>query len=457
MPLEDTSSNFPMTAESRVSKPPSMEQKKKEPLSDEELGNLLAAIGNNEAKALTLLAMKKGSIYTERGLHSSLMELQGDIKGWNLDTKCPFGYCQHSFENIGLVVQGVSDQIRGTWGYIKTEYGAEKGDALAGLLLDFSLRHPDVSLYRIFGATSSKGKQKEFDGTIGKIEFRMRSPLSRIKLFWELVTSSQPLTPAMLGVATGVSSENFHKYLQPLRDAGLVHYEYAPQDQKYGRYQVSENAPLVAPPPRKGHPKQTKFVWDLLSKDPNRDWTLSEIVNAYNVYVNAQLKEGEVSEDKNRQYINSTLRHLEREGYVYNPGFSRERSSIAWVDERQRLILTDLLTIIYEFQEQNEDFIRRGSMLAYNFTNEEVSALMAKAKENSYGVSSVSQDVSKEEILEYLREHPASIVADIKKYLENVQNRKLSAQTVRSLISKIFEEGRVERSSDNVIKWSIKS
>lgn len=138
------------------------EVRKKERLSDEELGNLLAAFGNNEAKAVTLIAMRKGVIYSEYDLYSAVIEKQGEGVGWRQSRGVPFTYCRSSFENIGLVAKSVSDPVLETWGYLKTDYGEELGDALAGLLLDFSLRHPEVSLYDIFGSTTSRGEKKKW-------------------------------------------------------------------------------------------------------------------------------------------------------------------------------------------------------------------------------------------------------------------------------------------------------
>ena len=44
------------------------EVKPPERISDQEIGNLLAAFGNNESKALTLVLMHPGVIYTKRDL-----------------------------------------------------------------------------------------------------------------------------------------------------------------------------------------------------------------------------------------------------------------------------------------------------------------------------------------------------------------------------------------------------
>ena len=126
---------------------------------NEELDNLLAAIGNNEAKAVTLLVMRTGTIYSQRDLHQAVIHAQGKSIGWRMRKRSPFGYCEDSLSPIGLVTKEVIDELGTTFGYARTEYGEQVGVPLAGLLLDFSRRHPEnVSLYRLFWSTASSSK-----------------------------------------------------------------------------------------------------------------------------------------------------------------------------------------------------------------------------------------------------------------------------------------------------------
>lgn len=129
---------------------------KREHLSDEELGNLLAAFGNSEAKAITLGLMKPEVIYSLSDLYKEVLHSQGDKPGWKTSWGIPFQYCKDSLEPIGLVAREVTtDGGLQRVGYVKTEKGEQLGEELAGYLLSFSLRHQDYSLIDILGSTTS--------------------------------------------------------------------------------------------------------------------------------------------------------------------------------------------------------------------------------------------------------------------------------------------------------------
>src|SRR3989344_5311749 len=137
------------------------EIKVREKLSDEELGNLISAVGNHEAKAITLGLMLPGNTYSAYQLYKGIIGLQGEDMGWNISDRVPFGYCQSTLYPIGLVAQELIDPDLKTVGFMKTSRGRNEGDALAGLTLDFSLRYPEFSLQDFFGNTASSSKLQE--------------------------------------------------------------------------------------------------------------------------------------------------------------------------------------------------------------------------------------------------------------------------------------------------------
>lgn len=112
-----------------------------EQLSDEQLGNLLAAVGNHEAKAVTFLVMRSETTYTAEDIHKAVIEAQGTLPGWRIHHQSAFKYCERSLSPIGLVAKEVVDPNLNTYGYARTEYGERIGVSLAGLLLDFSRKY----------------------------------------------------------------------------------------------------------------------------------------------------------------------------------------------------------------------------------------------------------------------------------------------------------------------------
>ncbi len=466
MAPSESSENLTMTI-TESPRPLFVPETKRERLSDEELGNLLSAFGNNEAKAVTLVAMKNGTIYTDHNLHSELMDVQGDIKGWNMAGRGPFQFCQYSFENIGLVARGVTDQVQGTWGYIKTDYGEEQGNALAGLLLDFSLRHPEISLYDIFSATISPyAKNREIETTVGVGDFKNRSPFTRLKIIWELATTDKPIGIFKLEEAIDNKYHSISSsHLRDLKARGLINFEYPERlDNNIIRYQLAVNAPTESPhKPRR--PALTKFIYELLSNDPNKTWTRDSLNVAYTTKKKLENPDFVSNEGNIKVYkghISSVLSYLENEGYLYRPeGFSTENRSFVWVDEGQRLLFIDLLTLIDQFQNQDPDILRRGRMLAGSFSSVQISTFMAKAKEHSPWANNVSKVETSRLVLDFLSEHTNSTIKEICDFLMESQKRRLSKNSVNEYLRELRLEGKTKVSREKGIgsmgKWSLAS
>lgn len=153
--------------------------------SEERLGSLYAALGNNEAKAITFLTMRPGVIYDGQEIVTAVRRAQGNTqKGWKMGEEGPFHYLQKSFAPVGLVAMEVTDRKDNKYGYIRTPWGNAIGTAFAGKMLQLSYQHSDISLYDLFGSTVSTSKPLD-DGE----ELKKRSPLSRIHLFREIISS----------------------------------------------------------------------------------------------------------------------------------------------------------------------------------------------------------------------------------------------------------------------------
>lgn len=434
------------------------ETRKKEPLTDEELGNLLAAFGNNEAKAVTLIAMRKGVIYSEYDLYSAVIEKQGEGVGWRQSRGVPFAYCRSSFENIGLVAKSVSDPVLETWGYLKTDYGEELGDALAGLLLDFSLRHPEVSLYDIFGSTASRGEKKEVESSLGLISFKNRAPFTRLKIIWELATANRSIREIDLSNNIREAKiTNIHQHLLGLKSVGLIHFEDIDGREAYSQFQLALNSPIESPRPMPKYPGMTKFLYELLKSDPNKIWTLEELNIAYKAKNKAE--NPDFVNGINNTHISSVLSFLEKAGYVYQPGsFTGEKRSILWVDEGQRLMFIDLLTLIDQFQNQDANTLQKWRMLAGNFSSWQINALMAKAKEHSSMANAVSTAETAGRILDTLKEHPKSTSREIRELILNYRERKMSKASINGILRKLKSTGKIEETVEKSIKkWSLAS
>ncbi len=129
-----------------------------EPLSDSKIGGLLAGL-NKEHAGVLLIQMKPGQAYTSPQL-DALIRPDGK-KIWN--PKAPFRLCEGSLSPISLVTKEVVDiEQRQVFGYQISEEGISLGVPLAGHLLAFSERHPQLSLQQLLGASYSPGQVPNF-------------------------------------------------------------------------------------------------------------------------------------------------------------------------------------------------------------------------------------------------------------------------------------------------------
>lgn len=197
------------------------------------LGSLYAALGNNEAKAITFLAMKPGVVYDDADILTEVRRAQGNTqKGWRMGNEGPFHYLQKSFAPVGLVAQEVIDSQENSYGYVRTEWGNAMGTAFAGKMLQLSHNSPDVSLYDLFGSTVSTAPP-----TDPGEELKKRSPLNRIYLYRALLGSGDQ-SLHMKDVAGKMGEEDVtlvHRHIKDLARLGIVSLE-------NGRVSISPSA-----------------------------------------------------------------------------------------------------------------------------------------------------------------------------------------------------------------------
>ena len=337
---------------------------RKDPLSDEAMGNFLAALGNHEAKALLLVLMHPKKVYSQKDLNELLKDRQGEFSGWNnFDKTIPFGYCKNSLAPIGLVAKEYMDQ-EGIYGYEVTNYGRNTGVPLAGLLLDFSLRH-DVSLYQLMGSTNSTSDE------------RNRSPQSRLEIYWQILTAELPVRAVDL--EKDGDNHMLGKHLRYLGRTGIISYETRKSGAPLSILQLNQLGPKEEP---RQHPRTTttKEIYDIFRNFPDKKLTIMDVCNT-------MIDNDPTRSDQTSLYNNviNVINNLKRQGYVTLSKLSEERQSVVNLTDNQRVMLEEFVTIIEGFKRQDPPLIARGNKLAKNILSnpQTVAALMKKAKENS--------------------------------------------------------------------------
>lgn len=397
----------------------------RERLSDEQMGNLLSAVGNHEAKAITLILMRNGNIYDRGNLYREVLNSQGKNKGWIIDRHGPLQYCSHSLAPIGLVAMEIINPDLSIYGYAITEDGKELGIPLAGLLLDFSERH-NIPLNLLFGSTVSNSKEKTTQIEEGEVRFRKRPPLTTLKILYELLTSPNlPIRSVDLQKRIGENASFDVPRLEKLSKLILIQYNAVESNKPYTAYKLSGSIPEGELPIGYAGRIFTKSVFDIFKNHPDDYLTIGDV---YNLLPKEQ-KEGLKSEKSARVRISQALSSLAKHKYVNLEKFGfGKRSEINLTDE-QRTILTELLVIIDRFQDQDPEILEEGRKFARKIISspKRVSNLLIRAKEASAFANRSSRSETYDYILSILDSHPQGLTnKEIQKLFEEEYDKKLS-------------------------------
>lgn len=390
-------------------------QRAHERMPEQELGNLLAAFGNHEAKALVLASMRPDRIYSQDELYQLIRARQEGIIVWNVKPHLPFNYAYHSLAPIGLVAKEVLDYDLNTYGYIKTDYGREIGDALAGHLLAFSERHPNVSLRALFGSTNTRALPDEFDENHEAT--RKRAPLIRYRTYWELATRDLPIRQIDLVQAIGEDATLLEEHLRNLSRKGIITYDSRKADKPGVIFEASalqsENPDAYA-----DEPSLTQEVYQALISNPHSQITTQSV---YDSLVRDNPNRSKLSEERLKGRISGVLRHLEEGGYINRTRFAkRSLSEISMTDEQYHTI-NELVSILDQFSELNPEFLQEGRILADQIANnpDRFRLLFTKAKNTSPNASKKPKEELSNYILSTLSRHPNSKTTDIQQHLKD--------------------------------------
>jgi predicted ArsR family transcriptional regulator len=430
-------------------------EQKPERLSDERMGNLISAL-HTEQNCTTLLAMKPRVFHSWSDLNRVVLQAQGENIGWAIKKGAAFRYCRNSLVPIGLVAREAIDANLNAFRFIKTDYGERVGDPLAGLLLDWSRRYTNASLYRIFGSTHSSSTPREIELRPETIAYKNRSPVLRRKIFRELVTSELPIREADLAQKIGENPFKISQHLISLQRYNVVTYDARKTDQPYTSYKASSNRPEHAPSSYRRDSALTQKVYQIFLSDLEKRWTAKDIVD--------RIIQEEPEKEENRKElidrISKVAFRLQRNGYLERGKFSGEVQSEIKLTEVQRESLVDLVNTLDAFQNQDPQILQRGRQLAAYFVAhpQDLSRLMLKAKEHSSHANPTSTAETEEHILSIVGKYPDYVASRIRDVLDEEYDKSISEHRVREFLKHLKQQERIVGTKEKTtIKWRIKS
>jgi len=408
-----------------------------EPLTEAMLGNLLAAVGNHEGKALLLLAMGTGTAvdryYSQGELHDLISELPGSGSAYLGSRMNQMSWCKSSLAPIGMVAKA---DYAMPLSFGITPEGRELGVPFAAMLIDFSDKH-SVALVELFGSTTSRSE--------------LRSPLLRMKLVEELLTHPEGANLRDLVAATGTASQVvIEKHLRKLDIAGLLKY----RDTDVAKHEPSYR--LV----HKDYQPQDRGFWAtstvefLRSRDAA---TLDEIVDHW--YSEQPL--GPPSE-RERSNVAEKLRYclygLDTRGLVttVNAKRAHQRGRIS-LDEHQEAMWTDLHNLLAKFRSQDQPYISTLQRRAQELLREPgtiARALNRAAESSAFSRNDSKKDLTGLVLASLVESQQPLSVRDIVKVASEKQGRTVSHSGIVVILNKLVNQGAAGVRKNKVLKYS---
>lgn len=339
--------------------------KRTETITDNGIADLIGAFGNSEAKAITLLVLSDGEPHTRGELKTAVTSMQGGKNcGWDIDSANLDAYCSQRMEKVGLVDQ--DDGPPRT--YIISQYGAEVAVPLAGLLLDFSLKHPEISLYELFGPANTTSRLDK------------RSPLTRLRILRALanIDSDTRKKDLMDLIHDEKDVHIIGLHLRSLDKSRIVKYNAAALLEPIVHVRMKDDCP-PDPIPLKTHKGFSLEVFEILRQHMGGNLTIDGIITL--------LPDQMARQKRARSSVSVVLTYFERMGYVTKAdGYSKLRRTSLIVPPEMKQIIQELLSIVDRLKQGDPEIIEQGNKIAAFFQSrpDQVACLMEKAREASH-------------------------------------------------------------------------
>jgi len=358
---------------------------------------VFAAIGNSEAKCVTLLTMQPypmtaGELYGEF--------LRATNRVWITSNTIQAQYARTTLSPIGLVAQedfityGSSEYVTG---YRTTDAGEKYGKPIATFLLQKSSEIPQ-SLLQIFGLTSKSGGETRSVLNITKILDFLNSKAEDYHL--EIDVASQ----------LNLGHQIVGRHLERLRRLGLVEYSSTSNEVTGARYFVVGKLEPKLHGRTHSYPTMTQKIFQIVSglEVVNRQ-TVAEELNRRNPGIKTNLS-----------LISVVLRYLTDQGILSREfGISKRRggnkSRARITDEGRKLIEGVIMPIKLALGPDGEDLLTKWGRIPWQGYAEDA---VRKHKEQSGSANRRSLEAWTSDALRIIRDNPGIRPGELERKLK---------------------------------------
>jgi len=371
---------------------------------------VFSAIGNSEAKCLTLLCLSDNPI-TITDLHNRFIDESSRV--WETALSTQASYCDKTLIPIGLVSEadivyyGSSEYVTG---YRLTNAGKKYGQPIAAYLIQKSADFAP-SLYKIFGPTSKGGGET-------------RSVINRTKILKELCFNTLPQRRVDLVLMLNINEMSISKHLELFAQLGLVIYTFAdPEIKGLYKYRLKEQAQKDKVVQVLNYRSLTGRVADLIFKykTVDRNFLVNHLKDKY----------PKRPEDSLASDISAVLSGFIKQDIVEHEFFvaSKIQSQVQITLEGKRIV-EELIQPIENSLADNEELLNNWRKISWrNYISEAI----IKHKDSSGHSKQLPQEELYLMVLEVIRSNPGIRPKEIRSQLHHrpdIQLRNLVRQSL---------------------------
>ena len=338
---------------------------------------LMRSIANNEAKALTLaeLALSEKKELTMPELYRSFLAIQGEDGAWlDVGGAIPAGYTQSNFVPQGLADEHIDpSKVRLSKSYSITNYGANRGLSVAGLMMDLSLNYPETGLYDIFGLT----KADETGNTSSYARLVLLSHLAEKGSSYENM--------AELSRQTGLPEPTIRGHVDELTKAHIIETKRrndVPPDKVIDTVDQHALDTITLRPGAGNVPSTVAAEIRARLTEGSPQISVDEIVDA----TVAKLQEGYNGATPLQDLAHAYLYKLiDLEVIRIQSEFTREKWAFVRLDASNSELVTDLLVNVQGIMEGDPDYLEWGIQRAQEILTspDDVNTLLKKTQKSS--------------------------------------------------------------------------
>jgi hypothetical protein len=408
----------------------------------EQYENIVNGLANHEAKLVTMaiVASHPDRAFSSSDIYTDVNGAQGASPGWRQAEGTSFGYLAKSLAPIGCVAKlHLDTSAQPIEAYSATEFGKTTGLAASGALLDWSLRHENLSLQTILGTSQSRNNN--------------RAPSMRLTLLQSILTAPD-------GVVSLVEMEEKYPHFDSrrarnsIRGGGTIFEYNSSHESAYDPTFRIESSEYSGLRPFSSLQPARQAIYQGVRLLSGRGIERSSIVELTSL-IAAEVPKADVVEV--RQLLMQAVGHRNRREYGELPGLIFEDRAISTgLGEGERTAIRiqaehveackDLVKVFENLQSGRNALSYRNRARAIVASEELCALLMAKARSGSPRARALQRGTkAADEITRLLAAKSGQelFLEDIQKGLQE-NDIKLSRTTLRNALNQLALQGTID-------------